>query len=135
NYIGPLKIGDRIVELDGQPLADARDFDARLNKITAERPSVILVARGKERLRFDTLIVLPRPGAFVTARVQGRYDAATKTLRILSRSISEMRVTLPPEWAPVALEWDGLAIQTLDKPGCYLLSIDQEFLNAAPCPK
>lgn len=132
-YIGPLKIGDRVIELDGQPIADARDFDARLNKVTAERPAVALIARGKERMRLETRIVLPRLDAIITARVQGKYDAESKTLRIASRSISEMRLNIPAQWAPSDLYWDGLPLQHLEKPGCYLLSIGKELLNASPC--
>ena len=134
-YLGPLKIGDRIVELDGQTVADARDFDARLNKVTSEKPVVALIARGKERVRLDTRIVLPRADAVVTARVQGKYDRESRSLHVVSRSISEMRLTIPPQWAPASLYWDGLALAPVEKPGCYLLSIDKELLNAAPCPE
>ena len=42
DYIGPLKTGDRLIELDGQPVEDARDFDARLNKMYAEKLMVAL---------------------------------------------------------------------------------------------
>lgn len=132
-YFGPLKIGDRVVELDGQAVADAHDFDDRLNKITVEKQVVATIARGKDRIRLETRTVLPRSDSFVTARVRGEYNADSKALRIVSRSIKEMRVTLPPEWAPADLYWDDLEIRHLEKPGCYLLSIDQELLNAAPC--
>jgi hypothetical protein len=76
---------------------------------------------------------LPRPDAFLTARVQGKYDPEAKTVQILSRSITEMRVTIPPQWLPADLYWNGLVIENLAKPGCYLLTIDKELLNAAPC--
>lgn len=135
DYIGPLKTGDRLIELDGQPVEDARDFDARLNKMYAEKLMVALIQRGKERLRLDTRVVLPRPDAMVTARVQGRYDPEFKTVQIVSRSVSEMRVTIPPQWVPSDLYWNGLAVEDLAKPGCYLLTIDKELLNAAPCPQ
>lgn len=133
DYIGPLKIGDRLIELDGQPLADARDFDARINKMYAEKLVAALIQRGKERLRLDTRIVLPRPDALVTARVQGKYDPELKRVQIVSRSVSEMRVVIPPQWAPLHLYWNGLAVEDLAKPGCYRLTIDKELMNAAPC--
>jgi hypothetical protein len=135
DYSGPLKTGDRLVELEGQPLTDAGDFDARLNKMFAERPIAVLIQRGKERMRLDTRVILPRPDTFVTARVEGRYDPEFKIVHILSRSIAEMRVTIPPQWVPSDLYWNGLAIEDLAKPGCYLLTIDKELLNAAPCPQ
>ena len=134
-YSGPLRTGDRLIELDGQPVQDARDFDARLNRMYAAKPMVALVQRGKERLRMDTLVILPRPDGLVTSRVQGRYDAEFKTVQIISRSVTEMRVNIPPQWAPSDLYWNGLSIEDIAKPGCYLLTIDKELLNAAPCPQ
>ena len=135
DYVGPLHTGDRIVELDGQAIADARDFDARLNRIYTEKPVVVMVQHGKEQLRLDTRVVPPRPDAFVTARVRGRYDAGAKRVEIVSRSITEMRVTIPEQWVPSDLFWDGLEMEKLDKPGCYLLTVDKELLNAAPCSR
>jgi hypothetical protein len=44
-----------------------------------------------------------------------------------------MRVNIPPQWVPADLYWNGLSIEDLAKPGCYLLTIDKELLNAAPC--
>ncbi len=101
DYSGPLKTGDRLIELDGQPVEDARDFDARLNKIYTEKLMVAMIQRGKERLRLDTRVVLPRPDAVVTARVQGKYDAEFKTVQIVSRSVSELRATIPPAMGSV----------------------------------
>jgi hypothetical protein len=135
DYLGPLKTGDRLIELDGVPVEDARDFDVRLNKMYTEKLMVALIQRGKERLRLDTRVVLPRPDVIVTARVQGKYDPELKTVQIISRSVSEMRVIIPPQWASSDLYWNGLAIENLAKPGCYLLTVDKELLNAAPCSK
>lgn len=135
DYNGPLKIGDRLVELDGQPVTDARDYADRMNKMTAERQLAGVVQRGKEKLRFETRVILPRPDALVTARVQGKYDSEDKTIQIISRSVAELRVTIPPEWVPADLYWNGVSLEDLAKPGCYLLTIDQELLNAAPCTK
>jgi hypothetical protein len=65
--------------------------------------------------------------------VQGKYDSQSKTLRVVSRSISEMRLNIPPQWTPLELSWDGLVLDRIEKPGCYLLSIDKELLNARRC--
>jgi predicted esterase len=135
DYSGPLKIGDRLIELDGQPIADARDYAARMNKMYAEKQMAGLVQRGKEKLRFETRVILPSPDAFVTARVQGKHDPEDKTIQIISRSVAELRVTIPQEWVPADLYWNGVSVEDLSKPGCYLLTIDQELLNAAPCAK
>jgi predicted esterase len=135
DYSGPLATGDRIVELDGQAIADARDFDARLNRMYAEKPVVAMVQHGKEKLRVDTRVVLPRTDAFVTARVEGKYDAEAKRIEIVSRSVTEMRVNIPDEWVPSDLYWNGLEMEKIEKSGCYLLTVDKELLNAAPCSR
>jgi hypothetical protein len=135
DYAGPLKIGDRLTELDGRPIANARDYSDRMNKMYAEKQMAGMVERGKEKLRFETRVILPSPDAFVTARVQGTRNAEDKTIRIISRSVTELRVTIPQEWVPADLYWNGVSVEDLAKPGCYLLTIDQELLNAAPCAK
>ena len=135
DYSGPLKIGDRLIELDGQPIADARDYAGRMNKMYAEKQMAGLVQRGKEKLRFETRVIVPSPDAFATARVQGKHDFEDKTIRIISRSVTELRVTIPQEWVPADLYWNGVSVEDLSKAGCYLLTIDQELLNAAPCAK
>jgi hypothetical protein len=133
DYSGPLKIGDRLIELDGQAIANARDYADRMSKMYAEKRMAGIVQRGKEKLRFETRVILPRPDAVVTARVQGKHDPDDKTIQIISRSVAELRVTVPPEWVPADLYWNGVSLEDLAKPGCYLLTIDQELLNAAPC--
>ena len=135
DYSGPLKVGDRLIELDGQPIADARDYAARMNRMYAEKRMAGLVQRGKEKLRFETRVILPSPDAFATARVQGKHDPEDKTIQIISRSVTELRVTIPQAWIPADLYWNGVSLEDLSKPGCYLLTIDQELLNAAPCSK
>ncbi len=135
DYSGPLKTGDRLIELDGQAVEDAKEFAARLSRMYAEKQMAALILRGKDHLRLETRVVLPRPDGVITARVEGKWDPEFKTIQIVSRAISEMRVRIPPQWIPSDLYWNGLAIEGLDKPGCYLLTIDKELLNAAPCPQ
>src|SRR5271157_5953071 len=109
-YSGPLKMGDRIVALDGKPIQDARQFAETMEQIAEEKPAVALVQRGKERIRVDTRIVLPKRDSAVTARVQA-----------------------PSAWTPATLYWNGLSLQDLKTPGCYALTVEKELLHAAPC--
>ncbi len=132
-YNGPLKVGDRIVELDGGPIADAQAYTAMMAKVTEEKQAVVMVQRGRERKRVETRIVLSRRDAFVTARVQGQYLPAEKQIQIMSRTVTEMRLTVPPQWAGSKLFWNGLVLEKIDAPGCYRLTIDKELLHAAPC--
>jgi hypothetical protein len=46
-----------------------------------------------------------------------------------------MKVTIPPDWARDSrLTWNGLALEKIESPGCYLLRIEKELLRAAKCP-
>ena len=132
-YSGPLKPGDRLVALDGKPLASARQYLELLEKLTEEKPATVTVQRGKERIRVETRITLPRRDAGVTARVQAQYLPAEKEIQIVSRTIAEMRVTVPPHWIPATLLWNGLALENLAEAGCWALSVQKEILHAEKC--
>jgi predicted esterase len=97
-YSGPLKMNDRIIALDGKPIADAKQFQDILDKVTDEGHTVATVQRGKDRIRVETRFTVPRRDATVSARVQAEYLPAEKTIQIISRTITEMRVTVPPHW-------------------------------------
>lgn len=133
-YSGPLKLGDRITALDGHPIADAHEFQDLMTKANEERRAVIMVQRGKERTRVETRILVPHHDFVPTARVQGKYDPAQNQILIISRTVTEMRVTVPAAWAGASLLWNGLALEKIDKAGCVLLTIDKELLHTRPCP-
>ena len=132
-YSGPLKTGDRLIALDGRPLADARQYLELMEKFTEEKPAVVTVQRGKERMRVETRIVLPRREAGVTSRVQAQYLPAEKEIQIVSRTITEMRVTVPAEWVPATLLWNGLSLENVKEAGCWVLSVQKELLRAEKC--
>jgi hypothetical protein len=134
-YDGPLKAGDRLMTLDGRPIENARQFADTLAKAVEEKNVSVMLQRGGKRNRVETRIVLPRRDAIVTARVEGKYLPADKEIQIISRTVREMKVTIPPEWAMGAkLYWNGLALEKFEGPGCYLLTIETELLRAAKCP-
>ena len=54
---------------------------------------MVAVQRGKERIRVETRIVVPSRDPVVTARVEAQYLPADKEIQIVSRTITEMRVT------------------------------------------
>ena len=132
-YSGPLKNGDRLVALDGKPLASARQYLELMEKFTEEKPATVTVQRGKERIRVETRITLPRRESGVTARVQAQYLPAEKEIQIVSRTITEMRVTVAPHWIPATLLWNGLSLENLEEAGCWLLSVQKELLHAEKC--
>jgi predicted esterase len=132
-YNGPLKLGDRIVALDGKPIENPRQYAETMNRNVESRPVTVMVERGQDRIRLETGIVVPHRDPAVTARVQARFDAASREIEIVSRVVTEMRVTVPPHWVPGGLNWNGLSIEAIEKPGCILLTIEKELLHASAC--
>ena len=99
-YNGPLKVGDRLVALDGKPIDNARQLIQILEKTDATRAAVVMVARGKDRIRIETRIVVPRREPVVTARVKAEFLPEYHQIVLISRSVTEMRVTIPPTGSP-----------------------------------
>jgi hypothetical protein len=133
-YSGPLKLNDRIVALDGRQIENPKRYLEMMSKYTESRPAVATVLRGKDRVRLETFVVVPKREAVVSARVEGEFVAAEREVQIISRTVKEMRVTIPPEWAQDArLSWNGLALEKIEQPGCVLLTIEKELLRARKC--
>ncbi|MGP8244928.1 MAG: hypothetical protein ACLQVN_10470 [Bryobacteraceae bacterium] len=133
-YNGPLKLGDRLMELDGKPIPNPGQYAAIMGRMTETRHAAVMVQRGKERTRIETSVIVPRRDAIVTARIQGRYDSEQKQVLIISRMVTTMNVTLPAQWLPATLFWNGLSLENVTQPGCIQLTTDHELLHAAPCP-
>jgi predicted esterase len=137
-YNGPLKMGDRIIALNGRPIADAHQYVTMMAEFKEERQAVVMVLRGKEKLRLETAVVLPKRAPGVTARVQAQFDPAAHEIQILSRTVSEMQVTIPSPWTPAMLTWNGVPLEKLDaaaEPRCLTLRIEKELENVEPCHK
>ena len=132
-YSGPLKAGDRLLALDGKPLASARQYLELMEKVTDEKQATVTVQRGKERIRVETRITLPRRETGITSRVEAQYLPADKEIQIVSRTITEMRVTVAPEWVPATLLWNGLTLENLKEAGCWVLAVQKELLRAEKC--
>jgi len=134
-YAGPLKLGDRLTALDGRPIQDAKQFGETMAKFTEEKPVTVMVQRGKERTRVESRIILRRRDANPTARVEAQYLPADNVIQIVSRTVKEMRVTIPPAWAENSrLYWNGLSLEKIESAGCFLLTVEKELLHAARCP-
>ena len=132
-YDGPLKVGDRLVSLDGKPLENAKHLMSMLAKVEESRNAVVMVQRAKDKIRIETRILVPRRDPVVTARVSAQYSPESHEITVISRSVTEMKLTLPADWAPAALVWNGLSLDALKTAGCYALKIDKELLHAGPC--
>jgi hypothetical protein len=132
-YNGPLKVSDRLEALDGKPIENAHQFMQILEKADETRAAVVMVQRGKERMRVETRIVVPRRDPVVTARVKAEYMPEYHQIVLISRAVTEMRVTIPPEWTPGDLLWNGLTLENVKTAGCYALKLEKELLHAGPC--
>jgi predicted esterase len=132
-YNGPLKVGDRLVALDGKPIENARQLMQTLSKVDATRAAVVMVQRAKDHIRVETRIVVPRRDPVVTARVKAEYSPETRQIVIISRSVTEMRITIPPDWIPADLVWNGLTLDNIKTAGCQALKLEKELLHTAPC--
>ena len=95
---------------------------------------MVTVQRGKDRVRVETRIVLPRRESGVTARVQAQVQPAEKEIQIVTRTITELRVHIAPQWVPATLLWNGLSLENVKEPGCWVLSMQKELLHAEKCP-
>ena len=133
-YAGPLKAGDRILSLDGKPLANAREYEDLMAKESDDRPAAIMVQRGASRTRIETRVVLPRRENLVTARVQAKYIADDREIQIVTRTATGLRVTVPEDWVPSSLIWNGLTLNQIKTPGCIVLAVQKEILKATRCP-
>ena len=132
-YSGPLKNGDRLVSLDGKPIENARQFAETLAQAVEEKPVVVMVERGKNRMRMETRIVLPKRDAFVTARAQARYVPEDKEIQIVTRTVTQLQVTVPPQWVPATLYWNGLSLDDIKTAGCIELKMEKELLRSERC--
>jgi hypothetical protein len=132
-YSGPLKNGDRLVSLDGKPIENARQFAETMAQTVEEKPVAVMVERGKNRMRIETRIVLPKRDAFVTARAQARYAPEDKEIQIATRTVTQLQVTVPPQWVPATLYWNGLSLDDIKTPGCIALKMEKELLRAERC--
>ncbi len=122
NYKGPLKLKDRLVALGGKPLADARDYVRTMDEMQDEKPTVVMIQRGRERLRLETRILLPKREENLTARVQAEFLPESRELLIVSRNVAELQADLPPAWTPATVNWNGQQTFTADTPGCWIVS-------------
>jgi hypothetical protein len=104
-----------------------------MDQTTEEKPAAVLVQRGKERTRIETRVVVPKREETTTARVQGRFLPDVREIQILSRAVTQMRITVPPAWVPSAMNWNGTDLGKADAPGCWLLDEKNALLSARKC--
>lgn len=132
-YAGPLKLHDRIVELGGKELKNGTELAQILYGTFEEKPVVVMVERGKEHLRLETKIEMAPRAEPVTARVRAQYLPDLQEVEVVSRAITQMKLTLPESWLPVKINWNGTEVANAAAAGCWLLDEQKELLTAKRC--
>ena len=132
-YAGPLKLNDRIVELGGKKLSDAAEYAQVLYRTFEEKPVVVMVQRGKDRLRLETKIELAPSAEPVTARVRAQYLPELHEVEVVSRAVTQMKLTVTESWLPAKITWNGTDVANATAPGCWLLDEQKELLTAKRC--
>lgn len=132
-YSGPLKLNDRIIALGGKQLKDGAEYAQILYQAVEEKPVVVMVARGKEHIRLETRIVVSPRAEPLTARVRAQYLPDLQEVEVVSRAITQMKVTLPESWLPVKINWNGTELANASAAGCWLLDEQKELLTAKRC--
>jgi len=133
NYQGPLKMNDRIVSIAGKEIRDGRDYARQMDEMKEAKSVAVMIQRGKDKVRLETKILLPKREELVSARAQGRYLSDQKELLLITRAVTEMRVRVPVEWTPVSVSWNGLDMVKAESAGCWVLSIEKDPPGAVPC--
>jgi len=121
NYSGPLKPGDRIVSVGGTKIADGRAYARFMDQARDEKPVAVVVQRGKQRVRIETRIVLPKREENITVRARAEWTSESRELLIVSRGVAEMRIDLPAAWVPATINWNGQEVLKAGAPGCWIV--------------
>ncbi len=120
-YSGRLKMGDRIVSVGGTKIADGPAYARFMDEVREEKGIGIVVERGKDKIRIETRVLLPKREETVTARVRAEWQAESRELLVLSRGVAEMKINLPSAWAPATINWNGNEALKADSAGCWIV--------------
>ncbi len=121
-YSGLLKLQDRIIAIAGHPIANAQEYQAYMQAIDNERAAAIMIERGKQKMRIETRIVLAKRTENVTARIRAEYFPDARQIYVITRYVGEARLTVPPEWSPCPINFNGNDVGKADGGGCWLVT-------------
>ncbi len=119
--------GDKLIAIGGKPPEEY------LDKVKDEGPASAMVERGKQRVRVEGQIVIPKAEETATARIQGSFNLERHELQLISRTVSGVELTLPPPWAPTALNWNGVDAAKLETAGCWSLTLADNAITVRKC--
>jgi len=133
---GTAPTGRPHVELAGKEIRDGRQYAETMDQTTEEKPVAIMLERAKERRRVETRIVVPKRAELVTVRVQAQFLADSRELLVITRGVTELRVTLPDYWVPCPINWNGIRLGKPTAPGagCWPRAARRASANEASSP-
>jgi hypothetical protein len=133
-YRGPLRLGDRIVAIEGKPLQNAAAYAEYLDERRESGEVPLLIERQGRRSRLDAKIVRPPRPAGYTVRIQGELlgTADNREVVLVSRGVSVLRLTPPREWLPLQVLWNGDLLKLGAEHACWELDRTGEP-RAQPC--
>ncbi len=125
---GSIKDGDKVLSINGK---DPTQF---LESTRDEKAVVVMVQRGKDRVRLDARVVVPMREEGLTIRVQGEVLPDTKEILLITRGVAQIKMVVPPHWAPATLNWNGPSAVKLETAGCYIVTDAAGAISSAACP-
>jgi hypothetical protein len=131
-YGGPLREGDRIVSIGGRAVGSAADLQTYLRSVRGGGTTALMVQRGSNRVRIETRLTVPHREVVSTGRIKAEYLPEGRELVLISRGVAELRVDLPVAWAPVSVNWNGLAPVRIERAGCHVFR-QAATVQVAPC--
>ncbi|MBK9169419.1 MAG: hypothetical protein IPM24_18415 [Bryobacterales bacterium] len=122
-YRGALRLGDRIVAIEGQTLKNAAAYAEYLDERRESGDVALMIERAGKRSRVEAKVVRPPRPAGYTVRVQGEIQGAgdERELILVSRGVSVLRITPPPGWLPLQVLWNGDRLEAAGGHACWEL--------------
>lgn len=121
NYKGPLQMDDCIVSIAGKQVQDAAHYAEMMDAQRESRDVGIILLRKGKNIRIETRIVIPQREEVDTARIVAEYLPDSKEILVVTRGVRTASLKVPPQWAPVRLNWNGTELVEQAEAGCWLL--------------
>jgi len=121
--VGPLKTGDRILQINGKDVNTSGEYELLLAKQNEDRDVTLTIQRGKQRQRIETKAKIAKREEPLSARIQAEYSVENKELLVISRAVGEFVVQLPRPWTGATINWNGIEMNKNTASGCWLVSM------------
>ncbi len=121
--VGPLKMGDRILAVNGKEVNEHNAYEQLIARLNEDREVTLTVQRGKQRVRIETTAKIAKREEPLSARIQAEYFPDSKELLVISRAVGEFVVQLPRPWTGATINWNGVEVNKNTAAGCWVVSM------------